>query len=157
MKDGTGDIEADATAWRSSLRWALLALVLSRLVVWVAGLAALAIWGVHDPHAVGFDPGGLTRPFGQFANDLVGPGARWDSVWILQIAQSGYEPDPNRAAFFPLYPGLVALLGGGVLGGLVISWGCFLAALTLFHRLAVREVGEAAAPWATLASRPRLS
>ncbi|MEI2702563.1 MAG: mannosyltransferase family protein [Baekduia sp.] len=153
MKDAasTSDIEADATAWRSALRWALVALVLSRLVVWGAGLAALAIWGVHEPHATGFDPGGLTRPFGQIGNDLVGPGARWDSVWILQIGSGGYEPDPNRAAFFPLYPGLVALFGGGVVAGLLVSWACFLGALTLFHRLAVREVGAAAAPWATMA------
>ena len=74
----------------------------SRLVIWVAGVAAVVAVGIVDPSAARFDPEGLTRPFGGLGDDLVAPGARWDAVWFLRIADGGY--DDTRAAFFPLFP-----------------------------------------------------
>ena len=38
---------------------------------------------------------------------LLAPLARWDAVWYLAIADSGYGGSDARAAFFPLYPLLV--------------------------------------------------
>ena len=140
--------------WADALRWAILAVVVSRLLVWMAGLLAIAIWGVHDLHALTFDRYGLTRPFGELGNELVGPAARWDSVWFLRIAQDGYAADANRAAFFPLYPALIAMLApvfGPLLAGLFISLASFVGAMTLFFRLVQLELGTAAARWGVMA------
>lgn len=110
---------------------------ITRALVWIAGLLAIALFGVRDGNATAFDPEGLTRPFGSLGDALVAPAARWDSRWFLDIAASGY--DEQRAAFFPLYPLLVkaagAVVGSPVVGGLAISLGCLLAALTVLHRL----------------------
>ena len=126
---------------------------MTRLLIWAAGLSAIAIWGVsrrqHD-----FDQPGVTRPFGSFGDALAGPGARWDSYWFLSIAQDGY--DSVRAAFFPLYP---LLLGPGkVLGeqgllllGLAISCACFVGALAVLHRLTELELGAGPARWTVYA------
>ena len=106
---------AVAGAWR--------ALWISRLVVFASGAIAVLAWGVRDRSAQAYDPGGLTRPFGTLGDALVAPGARWDAVWFLRIAEDGYDAD--RAAFFPLYPLLVkaggVVLAGGI--GAVLAWG----------------------------------
>ena len=129
---------------------ALRALVLSRLLVWVAGAGAAAVWGL-SARATTFDPGAVTRPFGGAgANALVAPLARWDSVWYLAIANDGYpEDDPRRAAFFPLYPLLVraaaTVVREPVLAGALVSVLCFAAALILLHWLTALELGPATA------------
>ena len=105
----------------------------TRAVVWIAGVGAIALFGVRDANATSYDGGGLTRPFGAIGDALVGPAARWDSVWFLDIAATGY--DEQRAAFFPLYPLLMKAAGDPLLGGLAISLGCLLAALVVLHRL----------------------
>lgn len=149
------DLAPPPAGWRADLVVAWQAFWVSRVLVWVAGLGAIAIWGVHATHRADFDPGGVTRPFGAFGDLLVGPAARWDSVWYLNIANDGYGGSGNRAAFFPLYPLLVKVLGtlcgSPLIAAIAISLGAFLAALTALHRLAVIEVGEEAARWAVLA------
>jgi hypothetical protein len=143
-----------APAWRADLAAALRAFALSRAVVWAAGLAAIAVWGVHKAHEAAFDPAGLTRPYGALLDALVAPGARWDSVWLVTIAEHGYAGQ-DRAAFFPLYPLLVGL--GGVLTTAPLLWAialscaAFVVALAALHRLAVIEVGAEAARWTVLA------
>ncbi len=142
-----------AGPWGADFAAALRAFWLSRVIVWAAGLGAVAVWGVHAAHRVAFDPTGVTQPFGAFEDLLVGPAARWDSVWFLTIADSGYG-NGDRAAFFPLYPLLVKI--GGVLCGsplvaaIVISCAAFVVGLATLHRLAVIEVGPQAARWAVL-------
>jgi hypothetical protein len=142
---------AAAGPWRDDLIVALEAFWVSRTVVWAAGLAAIAIWGVHAAHRVAFDPVGLTRPFGAFGDTLVAPAARWDSVWFLQIADDGYDGG-DRTAFFPLYPLLVKvggiLCGSPLVAAIALSCAAFVAALAALHRLAVIEVGPEAARWA---------
>jgi hypothetical protein len=141
-------------AWRPDLAVAWRALWVSRLLVWAAGLGAVAIWGIHDGHRVAFDPGGMTRPFGAVGDLLVGPAARWDSVWYLDIANDGYGGSSDRAAFFPLYPLLVraggVVCGSPLVAGLAISLAAFLIALAALHRLATIELGPEAARWAVL-------
>jgi hypothetical protein len=142
-------------SWRPDLRAAWRALWPSRLLVWAAGLGAVAIWGIHATHRVAFDPGGVTRPFGAVGDLLVGPGARWDSVWFLDIANDGYAPDGDRDAFFPLYPLLVRaggwLIGSPLVAALALSFAAFLVALAALHRLAVIELGPEAARWTVVA------
>src|SRR3954447_16578336 len=125
------------------------ALVGSRLLVWAAGAAAAALWGLAARGAL-VDPRGVTRPFGPAGNALVAPLARWDSVWYLAIANDGYPADdPRRAAFFPLYPLLVgavnALVREPILAGTLVSLACFAVALVLLHRLTALELGAPAA------------
>jgi hypothetical protein len=141
--------------WRSDLAAAWRALLLSRLVVWAAGLGAVAVWGVSATARLAFDPGGVTRPFGALGDLLVGPAARWDAVWFLNIAHDGYAAQADRAAFFPLYPllsdGVGRVIASPLLAGLLISLATGLAGLAALHRLAVLEVGEAAARWTVIA------
>src|SRR3954447_10432795 len=125
------------------------ALVGSRLLVWAAGEAAAALWGLSARVTL-FDPGGVTRPFGPAGNALVAPLARWDSVWYLAIANDGYPADdPRRAAFFPLYPLLVraadAVVGRAVIAGALVSLACFTVAPVLLHRRTEIELGAPAA------------
>jgi hypothetical protein len=142
--------------WRGDFAVAWRAFWLSRVVVWAAGLGAIAVWGVHAGHRVAFDPTGTTRPFGAFGDLLVAPAARWDSVWYLDIAHSGYGgASGDRTAFFPLYPLLVkvvGLLGSPLIAAIAISCAAFVVALAALHRLAVIEVGEDAARWAVLST-----
>ncbi len=120
-----------------------MALAWSRAVVWAAGLAAVAAFGL-DPAWRGFDPSGLTE------GTLLAPAARWDAVWFLAIAQDGYYGDA-RPAFFPLYPLAVWALGGSAAAGVAVSAGCAVAALAVLRRLAALELGEAAAGATVLA------
>lgn len=120
------------------------ALLWSRIVVWVAGLLALGAFG-RKPGWERFDPAGLTTPFGPVGDALLAPAARWDAVWFLAVAGTGYD-DGARPAFFPLYPALVWALGlvtgSRALAALVVAFACALAALALLHRLAALELGE---------------
>src|SRR5438876_3814860 len=119
--------------WRSALASAWRALWWSRLVVWAGGLVGMAAIG-RSARWREFDPGAVTAPFGGVADWLMAPAARWDSVWYLAIAHDGYT-EPARAAFFPLYPLLVAavapLTGSAVVAGLGVSVAALLVALTV--------------------------
>lgn len=119
-------------------------------VLLVAVFAALsfgpASGGLARENALSFDEPELTHAF---ADPVLAPLARWDSVWYLRIADSGYGDDPARAAFFPLYPLLVRAVAtpfGGSAGALLVaaylvSLGAFLSALFLLHRLVELELG----------------
>lgn len=143
------------TSWRGDLAVAWRALLASRLLVWAAGLGAIAIWGLHEAHAHDFDPGGVTRPFGSFGDHLVAPAARWDSVWYLDIANDGYGDGGDRAAFFPLYPFLVKVLGwlcgSPLIAAIALSLVAFLGGMAVLHRLATIELGPEAARWSVYA------
>jgi hypothetical protein len=116
----------------------------SRLLIWIAGMVAVFAAGMAGETSSRLDPFWFTVPFDDtLGNALVAPGARWDSVWFLEIAQLGYA-DPTRAAFFPLYPTLVAVggwFGSPVLAGVAISSACSLGALYLLHRLVTLDFG----------------
>src|SRR5256885_10538492 len=92
-----------------ALREALRAFSLSRALVW--GSAVLAVYVLpirrfqehaHDLPAL---TGSLGRPLGALA--------RWDAVWYLSIAQSGYGGGSSLTTFFPLYPRTVRAPAGG--------------------------------------------
>src|ERR687897_1030699 len=98
------DSEALRAAWR--VAWPTRAAVLL-----VAVFAALsfgpASGGLARENALKFDEPALTHAL---ADPLLAPLARWDSVWFLRIADTGYGDSSPRAAFFPLYPLLVRVL-----------------------------------------------
>ncbi len=132
---------------------ALRAVVLSRLLVWSAGVLAVLAGGV-SARATDFDPSGTLAPYGQPLDTLVAPGARWDSVWYLAVAHSGYgshPPDPARPAFFPLYPLLLRALGSDIVVGIALSLACFVVGAVFLYRLTALELGTAAAGPAVMA------
>ncbi len=123
----------------------------SRLAVWGAAIWAL-VWFTPKPpplQRVWDDP--LLHDLG-YATDVW---ARWDSAWFLRIAEHGYGSAEGTAAFYPLYPGLVALLGrilGGhyLLAGLLLSLACCWGAFVLLYRLAEPQLGREGAGRAVL-------
>jgi hypothetical protein len=80
---------------------------------------------------------------------------RLDALWFLRIATHGYAKTDASAAFFPLYPALIAALSF-VFGGrpfaasLVVSNGAFLAALMVLFVLTRTEFSDEAARKAVL-------
>lgn len=141
-------------AWRTLL-WSRLAIL---AVAAYAALSAGAAGG-NAANALRFDEPALTQPLGGLGQALASPLARWDAVWYLGIADSGYpSADSPRVAFFPLYPLLtraVAQLGGGSEGALLlaayaVSLAALLGALVLLHRLVVLELGSSPAAPALL-------
>jgi hypothetical protein len=120
-------------------------------VLLVAVFAALsfgpATGGLAAENAAKFDTPRLTHAL---ADPLLAPLARWDAVWYLRIADSGYGESPARPAFFPLYPLLVRALAtpfGATPAALLaaayaIALAAFLGALTLLHRLVSLELGR---------------
>ena len=143
------------TPWGESWAVAWRALLASRVVVLVAGALAAGLLGL-DPRHTGFDPAGITTPYGGLGDALLAPFARWDTTWFVAIAQDGYG-DGAREAFFPLYPLLLAVGGtvtGGetVLAGIALSTAFAAVALTVLHRLVALDYGPAVARGAVLAT-----
>ncbi|HEU0024694.1 MAG TPA: mannosyltransferase family protein [Thermoleophilaceae bacterium] len=146
---------AAAARGSDGLRTAWRVLLVTRVaVLLVAIFAALsfgpATGGLAEENAQKFDDPALSAPLGGAGETLLSPLARWDSIWYLRIARSGYADSEVRAAFFPLYPLLsrgLAELGGGSAAALLIaaylvSLAAFLGALVLLHRLAALELGH---------------
>jgi hypothetical protein len=137
-----------SVAFRVALR---VALSTRAAVLLVAVFAALsfgpATGGLARENALKFDEPALTHAI---ADPLLAPLARWDSVWYLRVADSGYGDSAPRAAFFPLYPLLVRAvatpLGGSnaalLVAAYAVSLAAFLAALALLHRLTELELGR---------------
>jgi Gpi18-like mannosyltransferase len=60
------------------------------------------------------------------------PWANFDGIHYLSIAQNGYV---NQAAFFPLYPLLIGVFGGGFWAGFFLANLSFFLALIIFYKL----------------------
>jgi hypothetical protein len=141
---GASGAEALRAAWRVFWTTRTAVLVVAIFAAFSFGPAA---GGLAEENAARFDEPALTRAL---ADPLLEPLARWDAVWYLRIADSGYDGSEARAAFFPLYPLLthsLAQLGGGTPGALLVSayliaLASFLAALVLLYRLVALELGR---------------
>jgi hypothetical protein len=121
----------------------------SRAAIWLGAIFAFAAFEPNrHPQAARWDSPAI--------HDLGWPldvWARWDSVFYVRIAEQGY--DTASAAFFPLYPTAVHVLGRAffdhfVLAGTAISLGCCLASFLLLHRLAEERLGADGARRAVL-------
>jgi hypothetical protein len=121
----------------------------SRIAIWVGAIFAFFFFEPNrHPQADRWDTQRL-HELG-YVTDIW---ARWDSDYFLRIAEDGY--DQASAAFHPLYPALVAVLGRVffghyVLAGVVISLAATLGAFVLLHRLAETRLGEDGARRAVL-------
>ncbi len=130
-------------------RLALGATLATRLLVWAAAMATIAIFGENTVAWHVLDPTGVTPAMHSgVLNAFLAPAARWDSVWYLMIAAHGYF-NPASTNFFPLYPLLIGLgdqlIDSPILIGIAISLVSTVAALTLLYRLALLDLDKAAA------------
>jgi mannosyltransferase PIG-V len=120
----------------------------SRAVIWIAAIFAFFFFEPNrHPEADRWDTARM-HDLGYFTDVW----ARWDSDFFLRIAEDGY--DRASAAFHPLYPALVAILGRAFLGhyivaGLVVSLLATLGSFVLLHRLAEEKLGAEGA-WRTV-------
>jgi len=81
--------------------------------------------------------------------------ARWDSAWLVRIAEHGYASAAQTGAFYPLYPALVGILGRVLFGhyvvaGVVVSLVAAYGAFRLLYRLAASHLGAQEARRAVL-------
>jgi Mannosyltransferase (PIG-V) len=88
-------------------------LVWIRVAFWL-GTAATLLWAPTATDAIA-----PTRAWDPVTDLVFGTFDRWDAEWFLRIARDGY--DEVSAAFFPLYPALVSLLGSSLVWGTLLS------------------------------------
>jgi hypothetical protein len=132
-----------------ALVFTLKAVIGSRLIVWAGALLGIGLIGRNLQTIAAKDPSHYTQPFSSAAlNLLFAPAARWDSVWYLEIAKSGYV-SRSAPAFFPLYPLLIhlgaMLFGSALVVGTMISLVAMAGGLYLLHRLARLDLSDAQA------------
>jgi hypothetical protein len=81
------------------------------------------------------------------SNPLLAVWGRWDAVHYLEIAAHGYYG--TDMAFFPLYPALIhvvgALIGSGLIAGLLISNVALFFGLLFFYKLVEHQFTRAVA------------
>jgi hypothetical protein len=125
---------------RAGQRQALDIYLWSRAAIWIAAIFAFFFFEPNrHPDASRWDTPRL-HELGYFTDIW----ARWDSDFFLRIAQNGY--DETSAAFHPLYPAVVAVLGRVLVGhyvlaGLLVSLACCLGSFLLLYRLAEERLG----------------
>jgi hypothetical protein len=128
-----------------ALRFCLLAFVGLRLATFVIALAAEGLIPSHGLVLVpGWTPSGAGGPGW---HSLLTAWERFDALWFLRIAESGYNPADESPAFFPLYPiairSVSPLLGGHVLlAATVVSNAAFVGALVVTYLLTTSELSE---------------
>lgn len=109
-------------------------------VAFLVGTALALVWVIPSSQAV--------LAFGAYdaVTDYVfGAFAQWDSDWYLGIAENGYTEE--SAAFFPLYPALVHVLGwvlgSNLVAGVLISLAAAAVGAWALAEIARPVVGEA--------------
>ncbi len=146
QRPAAGDALPPARALRSAIE----IFVWSRVAIWLAALlAVLTLEPLRNPKAGRWDDPALTHDLGAVTDVW----ARWDSVHFLRIAEHGYSA--AEAAFYPLYPALIAgagwALGGHyILAGVLVSLLSALGAFVLLERIAEERLGGAGARRAVL-------
>lgn len=131
---------------RETVRHCVLVFVGVRVGLGLLALLATALLPANG----GVDVPGWPAPEPSSWSAAVTAWERWDALWYLRIADSGYEADDGSAAFFPLYPLLVRcvafLMGGHPLpAALLVTNASALAALVVLARLTLDELGPEAA------------
>jgi hypothetical protein len=85
------------------------------------------------------------RAYNGLTDLLFGTFAQWDSVWFLHIAEFGYDSE-QVAAFFPLYPLVVRVVGevtrSDVVAAVLVSLAAAAVAAVLLKRIAGTALGR---------------
>jgi hypothetical protein len=162
--EATNEPPAALTAPKAPARlWAAVrASDIARAVLLVAGLrlalgatAVVALQVSPAPAVLGDEWSSLRTTSPSWYAPLVAPWQHWDALWYQRLALQGYQPRSDDAAFLPLYPGAMRVLGaafGGnlVLAGLLISTVALVVALVVVERLVRMDLDAAAARRTTL-------
>jgi hypothetical protein len=145
------ELSDDRDGWRErvfrALRFCLFAFVGLRVAMFLIGVVGVTLFpplgavGVPGWPAPASDPG-WQNAFTAWE--------RFDALWFLRIADSGYRLRDGSAAFFPLYPlairGLSLALGGHPLAAAtIVSNAAFLGGLVVTYVLTSSELSERAA------------
>jgi Mannosyltransferase (PIG-V) len=122
--------------------------VWSRALIWLGAMFAFYWFEPNRNPRAGRWDSPLIHDLGSFTDVW----ARWDSVFFVRIAEHGY--DKASAAFYPLYPTIVAVVGRAffghyVLAGIVVSLAACLGAFALLYQLAEERLGPDGA-WRTV-------
>jgi Gpi18-like mannosyltransferase len=129
---------------RATLLAILSRFLITRIVLFAIAIGAVSRLPVDPVEARGFHLPPQSHAF-------LEAWARYDACWYVTIAERGYR-DPlggnedMRAAFFPLFPSLVAgvtrVVQPPLLAGLVIANACYLVFLLVLWALFARDWGE---------------
>jgi hypothetical protein len=128
-----------------AVRFCVLAFLGLRLATFVIALAAEGLIPSHGLVLVpGWTPSGAG---GSGWHSLLTAWERFDALWFLRIADSGYNLADESPAFFPLYPiairSVSPLLGGHLLlAATVVSNAAFVGALIVTYLLTTSELSE---------------
>ncbi len=107
-------------------------------VAFLIGTAATLLWAPASGEAVA-----VNRAWGPFTDLVFGTFDQWDARWFLEIARNGY--DGLSAAFFPLYPALVALGGSSLVWGTLLSLTAAGVGAWVVSRIASERLGPSGA------------
>jgi len=140
------DTEAERRERRrivEGIRYCVGVFVAVRLGLFVIALVAPALVTPLEPASV---PGWPARPLPDpgFHNAFTA-WERFDVLWFLRIARSGYTVGDGSAAFFPLFPALARVVGlvvGPYAGGFLVANTALLGALVVLYFLTSSEVSE---------------
>jgi hypothetical protein len=139
--------------YRGAIRPIVTLFLWSRAAIWAGVVFAFLVFEPNrHPLAERWDRPEVTRDLGV----LIDVWARWDSVWFLRIAEHGYGAvEKTAAAFYPLYPLLVGVLGRVLLGhyvlaGVLVSLAAALGSFLLLYQIALPRLGVEGARRAVL-------
>jgi Gpi18-like mannosyltransferase len=130
------------TSTREAVRYSLTVFVVTRVALFVAGLVAVGIVKGIEPVSV---PGWPAPPLADGGwHNIFTAWERFDALWFLRIASTGYSTSDGSAAFFPLFPMLVravsfALGGRPFAAGMIVANVAFAAALCVLYLLTAEE------------------
>jgi hypothetical protein len=122
----------------------------SRAAIWAAALFSYLVFVPNRNPRAGTWDGPVFHDLG-YVTDVW---ARWDSGWFLRIAEHGYHRGAE-AAFYPLYPALLAGVGrifGGhyVVAGILLALTAGFGSFLLLYRIAEERLGADGARRAVL-------
>lgn len=137
---------------RRALRYSLWVFIGMRVGLSLLALAGVALLPTLEPVSVQGWPAHETT---QGWHNLFTAWERFDALWFLRIAESGYLLNDNSAAFYPGYPMAIrfvsAILGGHPLAaGLLISHLATFGSLFMLYILTASEWNERVARRAVL-------
>lgn len=107
-------------------------------VAFLLGTAATLLWAPVAGDAIA-----PTQAWGPVTDLVFGTFDHWDAQWFLRISRDGY--DATSAAFFPLYPALLSLLGSSLAWGTLLSLVAAGVGAWLVSEIARPKLGQAGA------------
>jgi hypothetical protein len=137
--------EAHGASIRQVVVYCALVFLGLRLLTFAIGLIGVSVIPPIDPVSV---PGWPAHPIPDPGwHNLFTAWERFDALWFLRIADSGYRVGDGSAAFFPLYPVTIRavsilLLGRPFAASVLVSNAAFFGALVVTYRLTSMEFDE---------------